>query len=135
MLNNEITWLFNKSFFKKEVFMTDFLGLLQEWNGGILRGAKVNLARALGISANTVKTWCNYSEKPSEIQTKKMATLFKKKEEEIKKAFGLGREKKLSFELSGHRGENISGDIHQSVKYNEKLLRNTEKSSRGDSRA
>lgn len=63
--------------------------LLQEWNNGVLRGARRRLSEELKINEATVSMWVSGRAKASEENIKKMAKLFKISEHEIKAAFGI----------------------------------------------
>lgn len=73
--------------------METFIELLINWHKGIERGSQVALARTLGLSKVTIGRWVNGDLKPSEIQIKKMAKLFKKNEEEVRRSLGLTEKK------------------------------------------
>lgn len=62
--------------------------LLQNWNNGVLRGARRRLAEHLKINEATVSMWLSGRTKPSEENIKKMSKIFKVSETEIQKAFG-----------------------------------------------
>lgn len=63
--------------------------LLQEWNNGILRGARRRLAEELGINEATVSMWVSGRAKASEENINKMAKLFGVDEREVRAAFGI----------------------------------------------
>ena len=61
--------------------------LLKDWNGGVLREAKTRLAKELKVQTGNVSNWLHGRQEPSERAIVKMAKMFGKTEEEIKKAF------------------------------------------------
>ncbi len=68
--------------------------ILKEWNGGILRNAKRNLAKKLNLQSQTsISDWLYGRQEPSERAISEMAHLFGKKEEEIKRIFGNNKTK------------------------------------------
>ena len=68
--------------------------ILQEWNNGVDRGAKANSERALNISRGKMTDYLSGRQNPSEETIQKMAKLFNKSEEEIKR---IKKKKKESF--------------------------------------
>ena len=68
--------------------MTELEKLLQTWNNGILRGAKIRLARELNVDDSTVSAWVAGRSNPSADKIEKMSKLFKVSEREIRTAFG-----------------------------------------------
>lgn len=69
--------------------------LLKDWNGGVLREAKTRLAKELKVQTGNVSNWIHGRQEPSERALVKMAKLFGKKEEEIRKAFGFNKNKPI----------------------------------------
>lgn len=62
--------------------------LLKNWNDGILRNAKMKLAKTLGVQGSNISDWLHGRQAPSERAVVKMAKLFGKTEEEVREAFG-----------------------------------------------
>lgn len=67
--------------------------ILKEWNNGVDRGAKANSERALNISRGKMTDYLSGRQNPSEETIRKMAKLFNKSEEEIKRIFCSEKEK------------------------------------------
>ena len=67
----------------------EFLDLLIAWNGGVERGAQAKLSKLLEVSKVTMLRWVKNDLKPSEKQIKKMASIFKKSEQELKNIFNI----------------------------------------------
>lgn len=67
--------------------MTELEKLLQTWNNGVLRGAKIRLARELNVDDSTVSAWVAGRAKPTADKIEKMSKLFNVSEHEIKAAF------------------------------------------------
>lgn len=68
---------------------TKFLNLLINWNGGIERGAKIKLAKALEISHTKISDWIGNRQKPGEININKMSAILNVPVEELKAIFGI----------------------------------------------
>lgn len=62
--------------------------ILQTWNNGVLRGAKIRLARELDVDDSTVSAWVAGRANPSADKIEKMSKLFKISEREVRMAFG-----------------------------------------------
>ncbi len=60
---------------------------VKEINKGKIRGSQQIIAKALGIDYTSVSKWYSGKNKPSEENIIKMANIFKKDAEEIKKIF------------------------------------------------
>ena len=69
--------------------MTELEKLLQNWNNGVLRGAKIRLARELNVDDSTVSAWVAGRANPPADKVEKISKLFKISEKEVKKAFGV----------------------------------------------
>lgn len=69
--------------------MTELEKLLQNWNNGVLRGAKIRLARELKVDDSTVSAWVAGRANPPADKVEKISKLFKISEKEVKKAFGI----------------------------------------------
>ena len=68
--------------------MTELEKLLQNWNNGVLRGAKIRLARELNVDDSTVSAWVAGRANPPADKIEKISKLFKISEKEVKNAFG-----------------------------------------------
>ena len=69
--------------------MTELEKLLQKWNDGVLRGAKIRLARELQVDDSTVSAWVAGRANPPADKIEKISKLFKTSEREVKAAFGV----------------------------------------------
>lgn len=67
--------------------MTELEKLLQNWNNGVLRGAKIRLARELNVDDSTVSAWVAGRAKPTADKIEKMSKLFNVSEQTIKDVF------------------------------------------------
>lgn len=69
--------------------MTALEKLLQNWNNGVLRGAKIRLARELKVDDSTVSAWVAGRANPPADKIEKIAKLFNVSERDVKAAFGM----------------------------------------------
>lgn len=69
--------------------MTALEKLLQNWNNGVLRGAKIRLARELKVDDSTVSAWVAGRANPPADKIEKISKLFNVSEREVKAAFGI----------------------------------------------
>lgn len=87
--------------------------ILKEWNNGVDRGAKANSERALNISRGKMTDYLSGRQNPSEETIQKMAKLFNKSEEEIKRIFCTKKESfpytQNNIKSRGHFQQIING--------------------------
>ncbi len=72
--------------------MTEFEKVLEQWNGGIFRGAKVKLSKEIDVSEVTVSRWAKGELKPGREAIQKMSALFNKSVSDIEKLFSVSTE-------------------------------------------
>lgn len=87
--------------------------LLKNWNKGILDGAKTNLAKELNISPSKISDCLSGRQNPSKNMIKKMASIFGKPEEEIRRIFCTQKESspytQNNIRSKGHFQQIING--------------------------
>lgn len=69
--------------------MTELEKLLQKWNNGVLRGAKIRLARELNVDDSTVSAWVAGRANPQADKIEKISKLFGVSEKTVKNAFSI----------------------------------------------
>lgn len=69
--------------------MTELEKLLQKWNNGVLRGAKIRLARELNVDDSTVSAWVAGRANPQADKIEKISKLFGVSEKQLKTPFPL----------------------------------------------
>ncbi|MDR3112232.1 MAG: hypothetical protein LBU55_03565 [Elusimicrobiota bacterium] len=88
--------------------------LLKEWNNGILRGARLKLAKVLQVSTTTVLRWFD-GEQVSEENVKKLAEIFKKPKKEIERIFRAKQGCISCYSGIGHSGDGNKGNIQYPI--------------------
>ena len=92
--------------------MTKFEKLLEDWNNGVFRGAKVILARKIGVDDSTVSAWINGHSKPAVDKIKKMSEILNISEKEVMETFNIKCKNSINNVNSNN---NVKGNITQTV--------------------
>ena len=85
--------------------------ILEKWNNGTLTGAQRKLSKALNISESKISDCLAGRANPSANMVTKMAELFNKKEDEIRKIFG-NKKENMSYTQNNIRSK---GNFHQVI--------------------
>jgi transcriptional regulator with XRE-family HTH domain len=92
--------------------MTNFEKILEAWNDGIFRGAKVKFSREIGVDDSTVSAWLNGHSKPGVDKIKKMSKVLNISEDDIMKMLNINN-KNLINNLNSNN--NVKGNVIQSL--------------------
>jgi transcriptional regulator with XRE-family HTH domain len=67
--------------------MQEFEKILEEWNGGVFRGAKKNLAKVIGVDDSTISAWMYGHSNPGPDKIEKLSKELNLSVEKIKTFF------------------------------------------------
>jgi transcriptional regulator with XRE-family HTH domain len=101
--------------------MTNFEKVLEAWNNGIFRGAKVKLSRKIGVNDSTISAWLGGHSKPGVDKIKKMSEILNISEDDILKMFNIDNKNSIHNLNSNN---NVKGNITQTINgYNLELFK------------
>ncbi len=96
--------------------------ILIAWNKGVYRGARRNLAKAIGVNEGTISNWFLGRGTPSEQAVTRMAHILRKAPDQISWFFPKINDPKLHYDGFKRRGlieiEQSTGDFGESIQVN-----------------